>query len=66
MKQIKWLALILLIQPVAWLNFYLLYLGLLWYAHDFEPDFLAIDSCLDHGGKWNYKNDVCEGQKTKI
>ena len=23
--------------------------------------FIAIDTCLDHGGAWNYGRSVCEG-----
>ena len=22
--------------------------------------YLAVDKCLDNGGRWNYKNGVCE------
>jgi hypothetical protein len=25
-----------------------------------NPDFLDIDSCLDHGGVWNYVTKACE------
>lgn len=38
----------------------LLYLGTLFVAHDFNPDFLAIDSCLDSGGRWNHAMKTCE------
>jgi hypothetical protein len=24
-------------------------------------DLLAVDRCLDHGGRWNYDEDACEG-----
>jgi len=27
----------------------------------FDRDFLKIDTCLDRGGRWNYKTRVCEG-----
>lgn len=33
-----------------------LYYGSLFVIHDFNPDFLAIDSCLDNGEKWDYEN----------
>lgn len=33
----------------------LLTLGSLWVRQQ-----LKIDSCLDNGGRWNYKDDVCE------
>ena len=35
-----------------------LYLGFLFLAHDCNPDFLKIDSCLDAGGSWDYENRV--------
>jgi hypothetical protein len=38
----------------------LVYLLALFVAHDFNPDFLAIDSCLDSGGRWNYTTRTCE------
>jgi hypothetical protein len=37
------------------------YFGLLFYAHDFNPRFLKIDSCLDSGGAWDYGKNVCLG-----
>ena len=42
----------MLLVPLA------LYLGLLFLAHDCNPDFLKIDSCLDAGGRWDYENRV--------
>lgn len=38
----------------------LLYFGSLFVEYDFNPDFLAIDSCLDSGGRWNYTTRTCE------
>jgi hypothetical protein len=26
---------------------------------------ITIDSCLDHGGKWNYETNVCVGELEK-
>jgi len=37
----------------------LLYLGGLLWAHDFNPHFLHIDSCLDSGGRWDYLKNEC-------
>ena len=37
-----------------------LYLFALYAATDFSPDFLAIDSCLDGGGRWSYEERRCE------
>jgi hypothetical protein len=37
-----------------------LYFAVLFIAHDFDPDFLAIDSCLDAGRTWNQKTRQCE------
>lgn len=38
----------------------LLYVLLVFVAHDFNPDAFAIDSCLDVGGRWNYTARRCE------
>ena len=35
----------------------------LWIAHDFHPDFMKIDSCLDSGGHWNYESQECEDSR---
>ena len=40
-----------------------LYLGLLFVAHDLSPDFLHIDTCLDHGGRWDYDRRVCDSAR---
>jgi hypothetical protein len=40
----------LVIGGVGLLAIPLIYFGALLIAHDFNPDFLAIDSCLDSGG----------------
>lgn len=37
----------------------MIYFGGLLVAHDFSPDFLAIDSCLDAGGRWDYAHRRC-------
>lgn len=29
-------------------------------AERYEPEFFAIDTCLDSGGRWNYDNKECE------
>jgi hypothetical protein len=36
------------------------YLAALFIMQEGNPDFLNIDSCLDSGGKWNYRTRVCE------
>ena len=38
----------------------LIYSVALFIAHKGNRDFLAIDSCLDSGGRWNYKTRTCE------
>ncbi|MEK7516926.1 MAG: hypothetical protein AAB583_00065, partial [Patescibacteria group bacterium] len=38
----------------------LLYYAALFVVHDFSPNFLQIDRCLDKGGAWDYKNSVCK------
>jgi hypothetical protein len=37
-----------------------LYVGFLLVVHDFNPDFLEIDACLDDGGRWNDERRLCE------
>ena len=32
----------------------------LYAIHGFDPDFLAINQCLESGGKWNYDRRQCE------
>ena len=36
------------------------YFFTLYAIHGFNPDFLAIDQCLESGGKWNYEHRQCE------
>ncbi len=36
------------------------YFGALFVTHGYSRDFLAIDSCLDGGGRWNYPDRTCE------
>lgn len=38
----------------------LLYLGSLFYAHEFNLYFMSIDNCLDRGGCWDYKTNQCQ------
>lgn len=40
----------------------LLYLGALFVLHDYNPDFLAIDRCLDRGGVWDYAGRACSAR----
>jgi len=35
----------------------------LFVAHDFNPDYSAIDGCLDSGGSWDYSNRICNGRR---
>jgi hypothetical protein len=37
-----------------------LYLALLFISYGFNPDFFAIDACLDDGQRWNYEDRRCE------
>ncbi len=39
------------------------YIGALYMAHDFNPDFMKIDSCLDSGGRWNYETRSCDHEE---
>ncbi len=59
-------------RVVAWPLFVLLgsalllfviYLGVLFVIHELNPDFLAIDSCLDAGGAWDYSRRECVGRR---
>jgi len=40
------------------------YNGFLFVSHDFDINFLKIDRCLDHGGKWNHALKMCEGDNS--
>ncbi len=40
-----------------------LYFVLLFVLHDFNPDFLNVDRCLDSGGRWNYQLRLCESAR---
>lgn len=53
-------AIVILAWPV-WivLGAIAIYCGALFCAHDFDPDFLKIDTCLDRGGVWDYENRRC-------
>lgn len=33
--------------------------GLLYYAHDMNPDYARIDRCVDLGGQWNTETRTC-------
>lgn len=41
------------------LSFLIAHEALLFWVHDFNPDYRKIDRCLDAGGKWDYENRVC-------
>jgi hypothetical protein len=59
-------ALIILVSVAAIpLALALLSLGFLFWAHDFNPHFLDIDTCLDLGGRWDYGKNVCATFSTK-
>jgi hypothetical protein len=40
-----------------------LYVGFLFVVHDFNRDFLAIDRCLDDGGRWNDDMRRCDSAR---
>ena len=50
----------LAVVAVAILLIAALYFGSLFIAHDGNRDFLAIDACLDAGGRWDYERRACE------
>jgi hypothetical protein len=37
-----------------------LYFVVLFAAHDFNPDAILIDACLDDGGRWEYEERSCD------
>ncbi len=41
-------------------NPFSIYFGILFIMHDFDINFLKIDSCLEKGGSWNYEKCECE------
>jgi hypothetical protein len=36
------------------------YEGLLFYAHDMNPNYALIDRCLDLGRQWDYNENICK------
>lgn len=34
--------------------------------HSFNPDYSIIDRCFDQGGKWNYKERICDSTSPTI
>jgi hypothetical protein len=54
---------LIVISAFIWGSVFLIvivYFTALFIAHDGNPDFLSIDSCLDAGGKWNCTTRACE------
>ena len=50
----------LIILSIAALAFVVVaVLAILWRVHEFDPDFLRIDACLDRGGSWDYEARTC-------
>jgi hypothetical protein len=41
----------------------IIYMLVLWKMHEFNPDFLKIDACMDAGGRWNDETKCCEGAR---
>lgn len=35
------------------------YFFFLFWAHDYDPDFISIDGCMDSGGCWDYEAKMC-------
>lgn len=58
-KITKKLKIFIFVFVIALLNPISLYYGFLFYSHDFNPNFLKIDKCLDSGGSWDYENNEC-------
>ena len=48
----------------AVLVFLVWYYAALLVAHRGNPDFLAIDSCLDDGGSWDYGRRLCDAARS--
>jgi len=55
-KIVFWIVAVLSLGCIASL---IVYFGLLFMVHDFDPNFLNIDSCLDSGGCWDYVDGIC-------
>jgi len=41
------------------LIFLVLFLTVVFMVVIWNRDFISIDICLDHGGRWDYKNSTC-------
>lgn len=54
----------IIISFIALLN--LTYFGAIFYAHNFNPNFLKIDKCLDDGGVWDDKTNICHKDSSDI
>jgi hypothetical protein len=37
-----------------------IYTAAIWIDWDFNPHFMQIESCYDHGGIWNKAQKICE------
>jgi hypothetical protein len=64
LKRAKWVIYLFLAALATTVTLVVLYITLLWVAHDFSPHFLQIDACLDNGERWNYDKNICEGERT--
>ncbi len=40
--------------------FWLAATGIIYALHDFDPNALQIDACLDAGGAWDYEGSTCK------
>jgi len=45
---------------MAFVVFWLAHTSFLFFAHEFDLDFLDIDHCLDMGGVWDYDQKECK------
>ena len=53
----------LLFYIIIFIGLLLGYDRFLFYAYGKHPKYQEIDTCLDAGGKWDYKVDYCEAAK---
>jgi len=40
------------------------YYAILFKMHDYNPDFISVDSCMDNGGCWDYTDKICRKEES--
>lgn len=62
----KLLKSVLILGMMLFGSIFVVYFGAIFYAHEFNPNSLKIDECLDEGGVWDYKQNICQTDSSDI